>query len=71
MTCIKVSHKNKVRALKSGFAMKCKGKLSPRTDFRAYYCKSCSAWHLTTQTIEQYESNFIKHERKRIKGIIK
>lgn len=71
MTCFKVSHRKKIHALKAGYAIKCKGKFSARTDFRAYYCKSCGAWHLTTLTIEQYESNLLKNERKRIKGIAK
>lgn len=68
MTCFKVSHRKKIHALKAGYAIKCKGKVSARTDFRAYYCKSCNAWHLTTLTIEQYESNLTKNECKRIKG---
>lgn len=69
--CLKVSHKTYIRAMKAAHAMKCKGKLPANSSFRAYYCKSCSAWHFTTETIHQYESNLIKHERKRIKGITK
>lgn len=57
--------------MKAGHALKCNGKLSANAYFRAYYCKKCNAWHLTTKTIEQYESNFFKNESKRTKGITK
>jgi hypothetical protein len=29
MTCFKVSHRKKIHALKAGYAIKCKGKVSP------------------------------------------
>lgn len=65
--CFKLNHKTYSRALKAGYAMKCKGKIPPNCEYRAYYCNSCKAWHLTTKTKEQYETKLIKYVSKRFK----
>jgi hypothetical protein len=59
------------KALNAAHVIKCKGRVSARTNLRAYYCQGCQAWHLTHLTIEQYESNLKKNERKRNKGTSK
>lgn len=52
--CLKVSYKNQKEADKAFYGMKNRGHISPRAEFRAYYCESCQSWHLTHMPVKQY-----------------
>lgn len=67
--CKKFSYGSVKSVQDAGIRMKTDGMLRASANVRAYYCNACTAYHLSTESAEEYMSrvtkNIKKHKSKR------